>query len=221
MKFTFKTEILPILLILVSIALGFYFYSVFPEQVPIHWNASGQVDNYGSRLVGAFIGPIVLLGMYILFLLLPLIDPKKERYEQFAKIYRLIRMYIMLAMFGIFLIASLNGLGYNIRVEIWVPVLIGIMFMAMGNYFGKIKANWFIGIRTPWTLSSDEVWNKTHRLGGKLFMLMGILMIFTPLFPVKSLLWVLIVPVSLIAIIPIVYSYVLYKKLKNQSSKQE
>jgi uncharacterized membrane protein len=216
MKFAFKTEILPILLIIASVILGFYFYSVMPEQVPIHWNFKGAIDNYGSRFTGAFIGPIVLIGLYLLFILIPLIDPRKEKYEQFAKIYRIVRCLIMLAMFGVFLIASLNAIGYNIKVEVWIPAIIGFLFIVMGNYFGKIKPNWFMGIRTPWTLSSDEVWNKTHRLGGKLFMLFGFLLLITPLLPTKSLLWTLLIPVAVVSLIPIVYSYILYKKIKNR-----
>jgi uncharacterized membrane protein len=214
MKFTFKTEIIPLLLILISVVLGFYFYAVFPDQVPMHWNAYGEVDRYGSKLEGAIIGPAVLLGLYILFLVIPLLDPKKEKYEQFVKVYQIFRLMIMIVLFGVFLIASLNGIGYNIRVEIWIPFFIGWMFIFMGNYFGKIKPNWFMGIRTPWTLSSDEVWYKTHRLGGKMFMLLGLFFVLTPLWPVSSLLWTLIVPAVLAALVPMVYSYVIYKKLK-------
>lgn len=221
MKFTFKTEILPIALVIVAIILGCYFYSVFPERVPIHWNFKGEVDNYGSRFIGAFIGPIVLAGLYLLFVLIPLIDPRKEKYEQFAKIYKLFRLLIMLTMFGVFLIASLNASGNNVRVEVWVPAIIGLMFLIMGNYFGKIKPNWFMGIRTPWTLSSDEVWNKTHRLGGKLFMLFGLLMLLTPLLPFKeSFWWTLLLPVLIVALVPMIYSYILFKKNKNNQTER-
>jgi len=214
MKFTFKTEILPILLIIFSIGLGFYFYSVSPDQVPMHWNAYGEIDRYGSKLEGSTMGPAILLGLYLLFLVIPLLDPKKEKYEQFIGVYKMFRLMIMLLLFAIFTIASLSGIGYDIKVGIWIPFLIGIMFMFMGNYFGKIKPNWFMGIRTPWTLSSDEVWYKTHRLGGKLFMLMGLFFMLTPLWPPKSLVWTLIVPAVVAALVPIVYSYIIFNKLK-------
>lgn len=216
MKFTWKTEIIPLLLVVISIILGCYFYTIFPARVPMHWNINGQVDSWGSAFSGAFILPMILIGMYILFILLPFIDPKKEKYQQFEKVYRIFRILIMLVMFAVYLIASFNALGYSIRVEVWIPAIIGLFFIVMGNYFGKIKPNWFMGIRTPWTLSSEEVWNKTHRLGGKLFMVLGLLMMLTPVWPWQSaiMFWVVIVPVLLVAVVPMVYSYVIYKKLK-------
>ncbi|HBV02317.1 MAG TPA: hypothetical protein DEB69_02735 [Candidatus Komeilibacteria bacterium] len=214
MKFTFKSEILLIILVLGAWAAGFYFYSVFPETVPVHWNIAGEVDRYGSRFEGAFILPIVVTAMYLLFLFIPLIDPKKEKYQQFQNVYHIFRYILILIMWVIYLIASFNGLGYNIRVEIWIPLTIGVLFLILGNYMGKIKPNWFMGIRTPWTLSNDEVWNKTHRLGGKLFMLMGLLLMLSPVLPWQSLTLTLIIPVSIIALVPVVYSYLLYRKIK-------
>ena len=214
MKFTFKSEILLIILVLGAWAAGFYFYSVFPETVPVHWNIAGEVDRYVSRFEGAFVLPIVVTAMYLLFLFIPLIDPKKEKYQQFQNVYHIFRYILILIMWVIYLIASFNGLGYNIRVEIWIPLTIGVLFLILGNYMGKIKSNWFMGIRTPWTLSNDEVWNKTHRLGGKLFMLMGLLLMLSPVLPWQSLTLTLIIPVSIIALVPVVYSYLLYRKIK-------
>lgn len=214
MKFTFKTEIIPILIILISVALGFYFYSVFPDTVPVHWGPSGQVDRWGGKFEGAWLMPLVAIGMYILFIFIPSLDPKKEKYQQFAKVYFLFRLLILLMMLVIYLIASFNTLGYNVRVEVWIPVAIGLMFIILGNYMGKIKANWFMGIRTPWTLSSDEVWNKTHRLGGKLFMIFGVLLLITPLLPYSNIFATLVLPAIAVSLITIVYSYILYKKEK-------
>src|SRR3989338_1369331 len=210
MKFTFKSEILLIILVLGAWAAGFYFYSVFPETVPVHWNIAGEVDRYGSRFEGAFILPIVVTAMYLLFLFIPLIDPKKEKYQQFQNVYHIFRYILILIMWVIYLIASFNGLGYNIRVEIWIPLTIGVLFLILGNYMGKIKPNWFMGIRTPWTLSNDEVWSKTHRLGGKMFMLMGLFLILNPLLPFQSLTWALIIPIVTVVLVPVIYSYIIF-----------
>ena len=213
MKFTFKTEIIPILIILISIALGFYFCSVMPDQVPMHWNVKGEIDRWGSKFEGAWLMPLIAIGMYLLFIILPMIDPRKEKYAQFTKVYHLFKALILLFMFGVYLVASLNALGYDVRVEVWVPVAVGVLFLILGNYLGKIKSNWFIGIRTPWTLSSDEVWNKTHRLGGKLFILLGVLMLLTPLLPKTSIIWNVLIPVLIATLVPVVYSYVVYRKM--------
>ena len=212
MKFTFKTEIIPLLIVLVSIALGFYFYSAFPDSVPVHWGVDGAPDRYGSKFEGAWLMPLIAIGMYLLFRFLPYIDPKKDKYQQFAKVYFIFRLIILLMMLVIYLVASANSLGYNVRVEVWIPVAVGILFLIMGNYMGKLKPNWFMGIRTPWTLSNDEVWNKTHRLGGKLFILLGLLMIITPLLPYTNIFATLVIPVIVVSLIPIVYSYVIYRK---------
>ncbi|MBU1131115.1 SdpI family protein [Patescibacteria group bacterium] len=216
MKFTLKTEIIPILIIIASIILGFYFYSVFPEQVPVHWNAVGEVDRYGSKLEGAFLMSIVAIGLYLMFWFIPKIDPKKEKYKQFENVYHIFKNAIMIMLFGIYLIASLNSLGYNIRVEVWVPISVGLLFLIMGNYMSKLKSNWFMGIRTPWTLSSDEVWNKTHRLGGKLFMIMGVLLMITPLLPYSNIFLTLVIPIIIMSLVPIVYSYLLYRKIEKK-----
>ena len=214
MKFTFKTEALPILIILISIVLGFYFYSVFPESVPMHWNAAGEIDRWGSKLEGAWLMPMIGIAMYVLFLVIPLIDPKKEKYQQFAKTYFIFRSILLLVMLGIYIIASLNALGYNVPVEVWIPAIIGLLFIIMGNYMSKIKTNWFMGIRTPWTMSSEEVWNKTHRLGGKLFIIFGLFLLLTPLLPYSNIYLTLVVPAIIVSLIPIIYSFVIYKKLK-------
>ncbi|MDP2586741.1 MAG: SdpI family protein [Candidatus Komeilibacteria bacterium] len=214
MKPTLKTELLPLLMVVISIALGVYFYSVFPEQVPIHWNVYGEVDNWGSKLTGAIMGPAMVIGIYLLFLIIPLIDPRKEKYSEFSKPFNVFKILLMLLMLGIYLIASLSSLGYNLRVEVWIPSLIGVMFVLMGNYMGKIKPNWFMGIRTPWTLSNDEVWNKTHRLGGKMFVVLGLYLLLSPLLPPQYTFLAMLILVIGMVIVSTVYSYVLYKKLK-------
>ena len=175
-KPNFKTEVIPVIIIIITTIASFYFYSRFPERVPTHWDFAGNVNGYSSRTVGAFLVPGMLVGMYLLFLAIPYIDPKKERYAQFRKVYHFFKAFLILFMAIIYFIASLNAMGYNIPVGSWVPLLVGVMFVGLGNYMGKIKPNWFMGIRTPWTLSSEEVWNKTHRFGGKVFMLGGVIM---------------------------------------------
>jgi uncharacterized membrane protein len=189
-----------------------YFYAHFPERVPTHWNFRGEVDGWSSRTVGAFMIPAMLAGMYFLFLGIPYLDPKRERYAEFRKVYHIFKAAIIFILAGIYYIASLNALGYKLPVENWTPIAIGLLFIALGNYFGKIKPNWFMGIRTPWTLSSEEVWNKTHRFGGKMFIFSGLLMMLMPWWPEKWQIGVFIVLMIVAVVLPIVYSYVLFAK---------
>ena len=211
-KPTIKTEILSIIIILLAVISSFYFYAHFPEQVPIHWNVSGEVDNYGSRALGAFLFPGIILGMYLLFLALPYLDPKKERYLEFRKVYHIFKAFLVLFMAVIYFISSFNALGYNIPVQFWVPVLVGLLFIVIGNYMSKIKPNWFIGIRTPWTLSSEEVWNKTHRLGGKAFIIGGGLMMLIALVPLPWIMPLFAIMLLTVVLGPGVYSYILYAR---------
>lgn len=219
-KPTIKTEILPIILVLIAVVSSFYFYSNFPERVPIHWNFKGEVDNWGSPELAAFLFPSIIIGIYLLFLVMPYIDPKKDRYKQFRKVYHIFKTLIIVLMAVIYFIASLNALGYNISVGIWIPVLVGLLFIIIGNYMAKIKPNWFMGIRTPWTLSSEEVWNKTHRLGGKLFIIAGILMLLQIFIPTSWRMPIFIVMIVMITLGTIGYSYLLYRaEEKNKNSK--
>lgn len=217
-KISFKTEILAIILLLAAFGLGFYFYTHFPEQVAGHWNIEGKVDRYTSKAAGAFGMPIMMLGMYALFSVLPFIDPKKDRYGDFSKVYHIIKFSILGMLLLVYIIMGMFNLGYNVDVGVLVPVLIGLMMVVLGNFMGKIKNNWFVGIKTPWTLSSENVWNKTHRLGGYMFILFGATMIAAPLLPGAWKLMTFVVGIVCAVIVPIVYSYILYKKEKNGQS---
>ena len=218
-KPTLKSEIFPMLLILVTMIASIYFYFNLPDRIPVHWNFAGGVDRYGSGKTQSILFPIMIIGMYLLFLFLPYIDPKKERYEQFTKTYNIFRYIILFVLVLIYFAASLSGLGYNLRIDLLVPALIGLMFIAMGNYMGKIKSNWFVGIRTPWTLSSEEVWNKTHRFGGKVFMLAGALIFLEGFLPFSWRLPIFILAMVTVLIGTIGSSYIFYlsEKKKNKN----
>ncbi|MCX6745161.1 MAG: SdpI family protein [Candidatus Parcubacteria bacterium] len=215
-KPTIKTEIIPLLLIIISVVASFYFYANFPEQVPMHWNIAGQVDGWGSKTTGAIILPLVIIAMYVMFLLIPYLDPKKDRYEQFVKVYHIFKNYLIGFMVLVYLVTGLAGLGYDVPVGLIIPIGVGILFILIGNYMAKIKMNWFMGIRTPWTLSSEEVWNKTHRMGGKIFMLGGFLIILTGIAPLSWRLPIFILTMVLLIFGTIGYSYWVYRIEKNK-----
>jgi uncharacterized membrane protein len=213
-KPTIKSEALPMLMVLAAIVLSYFFYARFPDQVPTHWNWAGEPDAYSSKEFGAFFFPALVAGIYLLFLALPYLDPKKERYADFRKVYHVFKNVFVAFMLAIYVIAGLSGLGYDVAVGKIIPLMVGGLFILIGNYFGKIRFNWFVGIKTPWTLSSEEVWNKTHRLGGKLFMLAGLMVALTPWLPRAFGLAVFLAAIVIAAPVPMVYSYVLYAKVK-------
>lgn len=221
LKLSFKSESLIILLLLISIAASFWFYQQMPAQVPIHWGINGQADGWGSREFAAFFFPALIVGMYLLLILIPFLDPKKERYAEFTKAYWAIRFLLVLFLIYIYFISSLIGIGYNISISKSIAAGMGVLYLVMGNYLGKIRPNWFVGIRTPWTMSSEEVWTKTHRLGGKLFVLAGFLCILGIILPSAWAFILIVGSVLLAALITVVYSYIIYKKLPKNSEKQQ
>jgi len=215
-KPTVKTEFIPLILIILTLVSAVFFYNNLPERIAIHWNIAGEVDGYGSGQTQAIIFPLLIIGIYFLFLLIPYLDPKKERYEQFSKVYHIFKLLLLILFVVIYFITGLNGLGYNLPVGAIIPALIGLLFIILGNYMGKIKMNWFMGIRTPWTLSSENVWNKTHRFGGKMFVLAGLLMMAQIFLPLIFRLPIFIISITILTLGTFVYSYVVYLKEKKK-----
>ncbi len=168
-----KKDFFLLILIGVAFIIGCYVYPQLPEKVPSHWNLHGEVNGYASRFWGAFGLPFLLLGCYVLFQVLPLIDPRKENYIKFLRAYSLIKYAILILFFGMFIIVIVAGLGYQMRFDILFPASFNIFFMIIGNYLTTVRPNYFCGIRTPWTLANEEVWRKTHRLGGLLWVISG------------------------------------------------
>lgn len=183
LNLTWKTEVLPLAIILLCCGLSFFFYFNSPELVASHWNFRGEADGYSSRLFASFFFPGLIIGLYILFLLLPNFDPERNRYAEFAKTYDVFRHLIVGVFAIIFIATGIYNIGYHINIGITVATVIGLMMIVLGKYLGKIKKNWFMGIRTPWTMSSEIVWNKTHQVGGVLFMIFGIVIIAAPFLP--------------------------------------
>ncbi len=213
MTFEWKREWLSLIVIVAAFVASILFYSQLPDPMPTHWNAAGQPDDYASRFVGAFLLPVIMIGVYLMLLFLPRIDPKRMNIERFSETYTLVRTII------IFFFAYIHGVilytvisNQNKLMTGFITGGVGLLLMLIGNYMPRMRSNWFMGIRTPWTLSSETVWRKTHRLGGKLFMLAGLLMILTPLFDPSLTIWFIIGVVLLASIVPIGYSYWLYQQ---------
>jgi uncharacterized membrane protein len=213
-KPSFKTEAISIVTVIAAIATAVISYEHLPARVISHWNFYGQADAWSSREFHVYFFPALTAGMYLLFLVVPNLDPKKERYQDFIKPYNVFRTTILFVIYLIYLLATLVNVGYEINIAKTVPLLIGGLMIMLGNYMGKIKKNWFVGIRTPWTLSSENVWNKTHRLGGAMFVLFGLTMIITPFLSKVLGLTLFALGIIGITIIPMTYSYILYRREK-------
>ena len=202
------------LLALLPLVLVAVFYSRLPDQVPMHWGFDGEINRYGSKnelwLTGA-LGPLFAL----LFQFLPRLDPKRRNYEKFQTYYEafsLVLVAFIAVMMGVALLESFRPGTLSMgRV---VSALVGLLFLFVGNLMGKVKPNFFMGIRNPWTLSDPDVWNRAHRLGGGLFFLTGLVTVVSAiLLPEPVTFAVLMAGTLLTALIPTVMSYFWYKKV--------
>jgi len=208
-----KAELFILIAVIVSFIIGIYLYSQMPEQMASHWNAQGQVDDYMPRFWGVFLMPLVLVGLTLLFIIIPRIDPLKKNIEKFRKYYDGFIILFFIFMLLVYVQTILWNLGIEISPNLVFPILMGLLFFYIGILLENAKRNWFIGIRTPWTLSSEKVWNKTHKLGSKMFKIAGIIALIGFLFQ-KYTFYFILVPVLFVAFYLIVYSYVEYQKEK-------
>lgn len=207
------TKIIMIALILIAIILAIAVYPKFPDKVASHWNAKGEVDGYMSRFWATAMLPLILIGCFILFLVLPKIDPFKRNVKKFEKYYDLIIIFIMLFLLYIYVLTIIYNLGIKFNMTYAMLPALAILFFFIGVILPKCKRNWFLGIRTPWTLSSDKVWEKTHKLGAVLFKALGVI-ILIGLFFIEQVFYLFLIILLLIIIIIFVYSYIEYKNEK-------
>jgi uncharacterized membrane protein len=172
-----RKHILPLSIIAATIVFSIIVYPSLPSEIASHWGVNGEVDGYMGKGFGTFFLPLLLIGLYALLIVLPKIDPKKENYEKFASTYNLIILLFVIFLAMLHVGVLLFNLGYDIKIDMIVPIAVGILFIVLGNYMPKFKHNYFVGIKTPWTLANEKVWAKTHRFGGKVFIVMGLVLI--------------------------------------------
>ena len=206
-----KTNIILVSLVLFSFGIGIYFYPQMPEKMASHWNIKGEVDGYLSKFWGLFLMPIILIGVVLLYLTAPKIDPLKKNIEKFRKYFDGFIVLLLLFLFYFYVLTIFWNLGLKFDIGQAIIPALAVLFYYCGVLLEKAKRNWFIGIRTPWTLSNDVVWDKTHKIGGKLFKIAGIVAIFGIFFQ-KYALFFILAPIILVAIYTIIYSYIEYQK---------
>ena len=164
-----KSRIAVIIIIILSFLVAVSFYPKAPDKIASHWNAQGEADSYMSKFWGLFFMPFVILGLFLLFIAIPKIDPLRANYEKFRKYYDGLVLTVILFMFYIYMLSVVWNTGRQFNMTLCMVPAIGLLFYYLGIIVENAKRNWFVGIRTPWTLSSDIVWEKTHKIGGKLF----------------------------------------------------
>ncbi|MCI8374121.1 MAG: SdpI family protein [Lachnospiraceae bacterium] len=209
-----KQTIFLLTICILSFAAHLLLFPQLPQNVPIHWNAYGEADNWGHKSTTLFLALLPFL-MLLLFRIIPKLDPRGKNYEKHQKAYQVFVTFFVLFLTAILWINNAASLGYPVPIERLVPIGVGILFLAIGNYMPQLRTNYTMGIKNPWTLESEWVWKKTHAAGGVVFILMGFSMVLNGFLPTP---WMAQITVGIILLGVLgleVYSYLLYQKWKS------
>jgi uncharacterized membrane protein len=205
-----KTYLLILFMVLASFAVAIYFYNVLPDRIATHWNAAGEADGFSSR-TNVFSIPALIAGMSALLVFLPKLDPLKKNISKFRRYYDGFILAFVFFMLYLYLLTLLWNLDYRFNmVQALVPAF-AFLFFYLGIVLENAKRNWFIGIRTPWTLSDEKVWEKTHVLGGKGYKTAAVLAIAGLVFERYAIFFV-IIPIIIVSLVCVVYSYFVWRK---------
>jgi len=207
-----KANDISLAILLLSFIVGAFAYAYLPDMIPTHWNAQGEVDGYMDKFWGLFMLPIISVGLFALFVYIPKFEPRKINLESFKDYYQGILLVTIGFLFYIYILTILAALGYSFNMVQMIAPAFAAMFFYMGVVLEKTKSNFFVGIRTPWTISDETVWEKTHKVGGKLFKASGIIAFFGAFFKEIAFL-LIIVPILAVSAYVFVYSYIEYKKI--------
>jgi len=200
----------------ITLVVCIWAYPQLPARVATHWDFRGEPNGYSGRFFATFLFPVIIAVVAAVAQVLPKIDPKGKNYLKFNDTYWLLINGVLIFMGVMHLAVIGNAIGAPVSVRRVLPIALGFLFIVIGNYLSRVQPNWFLGIRTPWTLSSDTVWRKTHRLGGWVFVIAGVLFIASAFVPGVASAIPIGVVIALLAVTPVLYS--LYLWLRERSS---
>jgi uncharacterized membrane protein len=209
-----KKEFVAIAVLLLVFLAGIYFYPQLPQQVASHWNASGQVNGYMDKTWAVFLLPALAAVIYVLMTFLPYIMPSKDAILKF-KHYFTIKLSMVLFLSALYIYTLLYSLGFIISMNLVMPLLLGALMIVIGYSIRNVSHNYFVGIRTPWTLADKTVWKKTHEFGSKTFMIAGVACMLS-IITGSNAFWVSISSIIIGALAPVLYSYFEFKRLKKK-----
>jgi len=208
---TLRRNVVSGTLIAMMFGLSAWAWPRVPDRIPVHFDFAGNVDRYGGRVEGLLVVPLLCLALWGLFLLLPKIDPARRDYSAFAGAWTLVQ--VSLFGFFTFLQVTMVGSALGIHLDVSRAITLGtaVLFIVLGSALGRLKRNWFAGVRTPWTLSSERSWVATHRLAGKLFVAVGLLTLPASLVSNAAGLGVLLGGLGAASLVAVVYSYKVWR----------
>jgi len=208
-----RTNLVCLLLVAAAFVATGVVYGRLPPRIPIHWSFDGQIDGYAPKPWGPLAIPLGMAGLYLLFAALRVVSPRTYNLEGFLGAFEIVEAAALGFCLLLTIVVLRAGLGERISMTRVVAVGLGLLFVVLGNFMGKFTPNFFVGIRTPWTLANPEVWLRTHRLGGWLWVLGGFVLVLAGLVGHAAEPLTLVV-VAFMSGVPLVYSYVIYRRLE-------
>ncbi|CCF82597.1 SdpI family protein [Nitrolancea hollandica] len=212
MRLSLRTEVPQWIIIAAMFVAAAVVWPTAPDRLPIHWNAQGQVDGYGGKFEGLLLLPLLTLGIYVLLAFLPRFDPRYANYARFANVYAMMRgaIVVVMALIQAATLLWIKGIEFNMSIAI--SLIIGVLFILLGYVMPRLQPTWFVGIRTPWTLSSERSWRKTHELGRWVFIAEGIALIAAGLTG-STAVFLFMIGLSLAGVVLLgAYSYIIWRQ---------
>ncbi len=209
--------IIAMLIIGAQILLSLLSYPFLPAVVPTHWNINGQANSYAPKWLNAVLFPLISLAIFgllrFLLALGPNLNLNSEGKRANLQIVNIIIVWLLLFFLVIHAVVTTISFGVPVDITFVMNISLAVLMILLGNYLGKLRRNFWAGIRTPWTLASETVWERTHRLGGWLFVAAGLFALVTSFVPVLRF-WGSVGALSLVAVVLVIYSYIVYQRLE-------
>ncbi len=209
-----KYYIVSLILIIISALVGLWLYPQMPNMMPSHWNTAGQIDAYSPKATTLFAMPIIAFLMLLLFIWLPKADPKQENVAFNKPYYQKVVLVLILFFVYLYALTIATSMGYSFNMTQFLIPGMGFLFFVLGKQMEKIKQNWFFGVRVPWTIQNEVVWDKTHKIASKLFKAFGILLIGVGLGLPQYVFVVMMALIIAIVVFCFIYPYLEWKKLQ-------
>jgi len=194
-------------------------FSFLPNEIAMQYNDDGSVSWSINKFLGALIFMGIVTFIYVYYLILPILDPKKRNYKSFTSTYSLIVTTVLIIVYFAEILIIVSNIGITMNPDIVINLILALLFIVIGNYFQKLRTNWFIGLRTPWTLSNEKNWKKTHRFTGRIYIILGLIFIIFTFLSVPTNWLVLILLVLFASVIPFIYSFIIYQRYNQVSNK--
>ncbi len=209
LKKNLKIIIITSVVIILPMLAGCFMWNKLPEELPTHWNFAGEIDGYSSKAFAVFGFPLIMLGFHLICVFATSLDPKTKNFntKMLGIVFLICPILSILCMTATYVAAF----GKDINVAFIIPLFMGVLLLIIGNYLPKCKQNYTIGIKIPWTLNSEENWNKTHRFAGVVW-IVGSLVIIVGAFFKEAVVYTTFIPIAVMVFVPIVYSYIYYRK---------